>query len=441
MTPAANSTAIPAEELAQRIAAGRYDAAFARLYPRAPAADCRARYTDALAGFVQQYGNRPVVLISAPGRTEIGGNHTDHQQGRVLAAAVDLDVLCVAAANADNTLRLCAAGYPPCAVALCPQDDAAKPRQAEQGKPAGILRGMAAWLADNGYVLGGADMLTDSRVPVGSGLSSSAAFEVAVGQVLRALYAPALTPVAIAYAGQHAERHYWNKPSGLMDQMASALGGFSYIDFADAQAPQVRPVALSPADSGMQLCVVDTRSSHANLTEDYAAIPREMGAVAQFFGAQVLRAVDEAAFHAQIAAVRAACGDRAVLRALHFFAENARVAAQAQALEQARATDFWELVIQSGRSSLACLQNIYAPAHPCQQGLTLALALSEELLRGSGAWRVHGGGFAGTILAFVPREKADAYRDRMETVFGAGACHMLAVRADGGTLVTEEMRD
>ena len=423
------------EKLCRQLEVGAFDTVFARLYPQATAEACRARCRGLLACFVARYGNRPVALLSAPGRTEIGGNHTDHQQGRVLAAAVDLDVLCVAAPNNENIIRLQSEGYPACAVALRTWE----PRPEEQGKPAGILRGMADWLRIRNFPIGGFDMVTDSQVPIGSGLSSSAAFEVAVGQALRALYAPALSPVDIAMAGQHAERQFWSKPSGLMDQMASSLGGFSFLDFADPGQPDITPIAFAPTDYGLQLMVVNTGGSHANLTGDYAAIPQEMSAIAQLFGQTVLRQVPQADFESKIAELRAQCGDRAVLRAWHFYREDARVARQAQALAEGRAADFLAMVTESGASSFTCLQNIYAPAHPEQQGVSLALAMSAELLQSKGgAWRVHGGGFAGTVLAFVPVDFVQAYTSCLEAVFGSGACLPLAVRPDGGVAITEE---
>ncbi|MDR1439111.1 MAG: hypothetical protein LBJ10_03595 [Clostridiales bacterium] len=288
---------------------------------------------------------------------------------------------------------------------------------------------------------GGFDAYTVSDVLGGSGLSSSAAFEVAVGNIFRALYGNGATPVEIAIAGQSAETRYFGKPSGLMDQTASSVGGFTWIDFADPASPKIVKIGADLAAAGIRLCIVDTKGSHASLTPEYAAIPQEMGRVARALGKTHLRDVPEGEFYANVARLREEAGDRAVLRAIHFFFDNALVAKEAGALREGRIQDFLGMVAMSGQSSLAYLQNIFATASPQSQGVSVALALSDSVLRGrGGAWRVHGGGFAGTIQAFVPSALMGEYRTRMDAVFGQGACHELAIRPFGGVEITPGLR-
>jgi len=363
--------------------------------------------------------------FSAPGRVEIGGNHTDHQHGRVLTAAIDLETSAAVSAGGSSIVKLISPGFG------AQEIDLAAPgvRPEEKGTPSALVRGVAAWFADNGYATGGFDAEISSNLPVGAGLSSSAAFEVLIGNIFKGLFGAKITPIEIARAGQFAENVYFGKPCGLMDQAASSFGGLNVIDFRDADAPLVTPVA---ADfPGYELCVVNTGGSHADLTPDYAACPIEMKAVAAEFGKEFLRETPEDEFYSSIGSLRH-LGDRAVLRAIHFFGDNARVSKQAAALERGDIEEFFELVIESGRSSLSCLQNVYSPANPRQQGLSLALALSEGILAGKGAWRVHGGGFAGTILAFVPDGLKEIYARRISSVFGEGCCHFLRIQKEGG---------
>ena len=414
-------------ETVKQIKDGAYDQFWQQLYPQRPVEICRERYIEAVERFISLYGERPVILLSAPGRAEIGGNHTDHQNGRVLAAAVDLDILCVASPLDEAVVRVHSEGHPP----VCVELDDLSARESEQGHSAALVRGIAAWLRARGYPVGGFCAYTISDVPSGSGLSSSAAFEVAMGGLFRALYGAPVPDFQLALAGQYAENRYFGKPCGLMDQTASAMGGLTLIDFRTPGAPVIDPIPHEQALRGLRLCVVKTGGSHAELTHEYAAITEEMGRVAAFFGQKVLRDVEEQAFIQSIPRLRASVGDRAVLRAMHFFAENALVPAQAGALARGDATAFLDMVIQSGQSSLSCLQNVFQPAQPEEQGLALALALSEKQLAGRGAWRVHGSGFAGTILAFAPEELQDAYRAEMEAVFGAGACLTVLVRPSG----------
>lgn len=423
--------------LQQALSNGAYQETFDYLYASKSEGQ-QARYLAAIDAFTALYGEKEVALFSAPGRTEVGGNHTDHQHGRVLAAAVNLDVICVAARNDDNVIRIKSAGYPMDEIAL---NDLGY-KESESNKSAANIRGMAFRIKELGYKLGGFDAYTTSDVLKGSGLSSSAAFETAVGTMISHLFNGGGIPaVEIAQIGQFAENNYFGKPSGLMDQTASSVGGFITIDFADTAKPVIEPVAFDFAHCGHTLCIVDTKGDHADLTGEYAAIPQEMKLVAACFGKECLREVDEAAFRKQLPQLRETCGDRSVLRAIHFFGDNARVVDQVAALRSGDFEGFKKLIIESGRSSFTCLQNVFACIEPQEQGLTLALNLSEELLAGKGAWRVHGGGFAGTIQAFVPNELLSEYRTAMEALFGEGACYELSIRPLGGVKITPNLKE
>lgn len=387
------------------------------------------RYHNAVKSFEKLFGNeRDILLISAPGRTEICGNHTDHQRGSVLAAAVNLDIICVASPNSSNSIHIVSEGYEPDIIDLA---DLA-PQQGEKGKAAALIRGVASWFKNNGYAIGGLIAYTTSQVLSGSGLSSSAAFEVAVGNLLSHMYnGGAVSPEKIAIAGKYAENEFFGKPSGLMDQMASSVGGFVQIDFANPINPIITPLSFDLEAAGYSLCVMDTKGSHANLTAEYTAIPLEMRSVAEYFGKRYLSEVEDVDFYTDIPKLRDAVGDRAVLRAMHFFSDNARVSTQANALRSGDIKMFLSLVIESGESSFSCLQNIYVD--PREQNLSIALAVSKRILSGvGGAWRVHGGGFAGTIQAFVPHDTLNDYRTAMEDIFGVGSCHILRIRPYGG---------
>lgn len=364
-------------------------------------------------------------FFSAPGRIEIGGNHTDHQRGRVLAAAVDLETTATAVANGSNIVRLSGAAPGAPEIDLGELDA----RDGEKGTAAGLIRGIAAWFADHHYPVGGFDAELLSSVPIGEGLSSSAAFEVLIASIFKRLFGAVISSTEIALAGQFAENNYFGKPCGLMDQTASVFGGLNIIDFAEPLKPLVTPVNAEL--SGYRFCVVATGDSHADLTPDYTAITDEMKAVAEYFGKGYLSEISAEEFYSSISRLRR-LGDRAVLRAIHYFAENERVLKQAAALENKDMSAFFELVIESGRSSLAYLQNVYSLVRPQRQGLTLALALSEKILAGKGAWRVHGGGFAGTVLSVVPDELIAAYSREMSIVFGEGCCRFLNIRKEGG---------
>ena len=376
--------------------------------------------------------------FSAPGRVEIGGNHTDHQHGRVLAAAVELLVEAAATPNGSDMVRLfdggagdTAGALPPAPITPIALVDLGEldPHPGEKGTSAAIVRGVAAWFRKKGYPVGGFDAEITSSVPIGVGLSSSAAFEVLIGNVFKGLFGAGISRMEIAQAGQFAENAYFGKPCGLMDQTASSFGGLNVIDFENPQDPVVIPVRGELP--GYSMCVVDTGGSHADLTPDYAAIPGEMKAVAAHLGKEYLREIPVEEFYASVGRLRH-LGDRAILRAIHYYGDHERVLGQASALERGDMAAFLELIIESGRSSLAYLQNVFSPAAPQEQGLTLALALSEKMLAGFGAWRVLGGGFAGTILAFVPDGLKGEYSSQMRSVFGEGCCHFLSIRKEGG---------
>ena len=384
--------------------------------------------------FSEQFGRKPDLLFSAPGRTELGGNHTDHQHGLVLAAAVDLDTRAAVAPNGDACIRLWSEGYGLCTVTL----PAGPPRLEEGGTTAALIRGVAARFAELGLPVTGFDACVTSTVLPGSGLSSSAAFEVLLGVILDHLGGCKMSPARLAEIGQWAENVYFGKPCGLMDQMASAVGGVVGIDFADPARPEITPLSLDLNALGYALCIIDTGANHAGLTAAYAAIPAELGRVCRCLGKEVLRQVDETEFFAQLPALRQRCGDRAVLRAIHVFDENRRVAAQIAALQADDFDTFLRLVTASGLSSWRYLQNVVPEGCAEVQALALALALCERALQGRGACRVHGGGFAGTVQAFVPLDLLDRFRAQIEAVFGSGCCHVLSIRPTGGGIIRME---
>jgi galactokinase len=425
------------ERAKEKILNGDYGETLMSLYAcgKEKATEKGRRLAEALDGFEELFGkDRDVMIFSAPGRTEIGGNHTDHQGGCVLAAGVDLDAIAVAAKTADGEIRVKSEGFPEDRVAA--DDPVKKPR--EKGTSAALIRGLCKGFADRGYRVGGFCAYTTSSVLAGSGLSSSAAFEVLLGTAMNRMFCRGeIPPLAVAQLGQYAENEYFGKPCGLMDQAASAIGGFAMIDFSDADNPRAEKIPFDFAKCGYRLCMVDTKGSHSDLTPDYAAIPAEMKQAAACFGKKILSQVDEAEFYSRIPAVRASAGDRAVLRAMHFFAENRRVREEAGALKAGDFESFKRLVLESGHSSFEYLQNVYSPSHVSEQGVSVALALCERLLAPKGgAWRVHGGGFAGTVQAYVPDGFLTEFTREMEAVFGPGSCLPLAVRPVGGTQIT-----
>ena len=416
--------------LKQQILNGGLDTWFVRLYGTEQVASQRQRYCEALERFSEIFGEgRDVRIYSAPGRTEVSGNHTDHNNGKVLAASVNLDVIAVASVNTDNVIRLQSKGYPMDTVTL----DALDIRQEEMNHSASLIRGMAKIFTMEGHSIGGFDAYTTSDVLKGSGLSSSAAFEVLVGTILSHLFNEgSIDAVEIAKYAQYAENVYFGKPSGLMDQMASSVGGMIAIDFADTKEPVIRQVKFDFDALGCALCIVDTGGNHADLTHEYAAIPNEMKSVAALFHQETLRGISMDTLLQKAGEVRKKCGDRALLRSMHFLSENDRVDGIVNALEKGDYGRFLELIKESGNSSFRYLQNVYANVAPEEQGLSVALFLAERFLNGQGACRVHGGGFGGTTQNFVPLDRVDGFRSMMEGVFGKGCCHILSIRPVGG---------
>ena len=381
------------------------------------------------AGFAAAFGGVPERYFSAPGRTEIGGNHTDHQRGRVLAAAVNLDTVAAVRVNNTDTIRILSQGYPLCQVDV----KELTPREDEINTTPALIRGVAARFQQLGCEVRGFDAYCESTVLPGSGLSSSAAYEVLIGTIVNHLFFDGkVTQAEVAQIGQYAENVFFGKPCGLMDQTASAVGNLVTIDFFDKEHPVIRPVDFDFSACGHALCIIDTRASHADLTDEYAAIPNEIKAVCAHFGKEVLSQIDEEEFYAAIPALRTSCGDRAVLRAVHFYQDNARVPQQVAALEAGDFAAFLNLVKESGHSSYMYLQNVIPAGYKAHQDVALALALCEHYLQGKGAYRVHGGGFAGTVQAFVPFEILEAFRSGIDSVLGEGACHVLSIRPQGG---------
>jgi len=394
----------------------------------------KQRYHDAVRCFSELYPKRDDIRIfSAPGRTEIGGNHTDHQNGCVLAAAVNLDVIAVVSFHRDGVIHLKSEGYDAFTVKL----DDLSVQPCERGTAA-MVRGVLAKFSDLGAKIGGFDLYCTSDVLSGSGISSSAAFETLVGTIIDTYYNESRAgAVEIARIGQFAENVYFGKKSGLMDQMVSSVGGLVSIDFYDTDNPEIKRYDFDFEKHGYCLCITDTKGSHADLTDDYVAIRSEMESVAALFGKKQLREVSENMFYDAIPELRKKCSDRAVLRAAHFFSENSRALQEADALKSGNLENFLCLVNASGDSSAQLLQNLYSNSNPVQQEIPLAIMLSKRILGGSGAVRVHGGGFAGTIQAFVPLELEKRYRCEMNRIFGENACQKLRIRPVGGVEITK----
>lgn len=393
----------------------------------------KARYAKTSESFEALFSSKPERFFSASGRTEVCGNHTDHNHGKVVAAAVNLDIIAAVCPTENGVVTVKSEGFDKIDV-VDSSDISVKDE--ESGHSAALIRGVVAGFIKRGYKVGGFNAYTTSSVLKGSGLSSSAAFEVLIGTVLNHLYnEDKVSPVEIAQIAQYAENVYFGKPSGLMDQMASSVGGFITIDFADTEKPVIEAMDFDPAKAGYHLCIVDTKGSHAELTPEYAAIPAEMKAVAGLFSKPWLRETTKADVLANIAAVREKCGDRAVLRALHFFDENDRVDALCKAIMSGDFDGFLAVINASGDSSYKYLQNVFAASIPHEQSVSIALNVCQSVLKGRGAHRVHGGGFAGTIQAFVPDEALDEFKSAICAVFGDDSCHVLSIRPVGGTEV------
>ena len=381
------------------------------------------------AGFAAAFGGAPERYFSAPGRTEIGGNHTDHQRGRVLAAAVNLDTRAAVRINGTDTIRILSKGYPMSEVNISELN----PVESEINSTPALIRGVAARFAQLGCEVKGFDAYCESTVLPGSGLSSSAAYEVLIGTIINGLFFDGkVSQPEIAQIGQYAENVFFGKPCGLMDQMASAVGNLVTIDFFDKENPVIKPLNFDFASCGHALCIIDSGADHADLTDEYAAVPGEIKAVAAQFGKEVLTQIDVADFYAAIPALRKACGDRAVMRAIHFYQENDRVPQQVAALEAGDFDRFLQLIKQSGYSSYMYLQNVIPAGYKQHQDVAVSLALCEHYLNGRGAYRVHGGGFAGTVQAFVPMDMLDGFVAGIDAVLGEGACHVLSIRPQGG---------
>ncbi|MBW7573060.1 galactokinase [Caproiciproducens faecalis] len=398
------------------------------------AADYRRRLLLAVENFEKLFGgDRDISIFSAPGRTEVGGNHTDHQRGRVLAASVNLDVIAVVAVSDSGRVQVKSEGYPMDNLNAAELDV----KESERNKSVSLIRGVLSRFSQLGYPVGGFDAYTTSNVLAGSGLSSSAAFEVLIGTIVNDLFCGGKeSALKIAQISQYAENVYFGKPCGLMDQAASSVGGFVTIDFMDAESPKVEQVHFDFAKCGYALCIIDTKGNHADLTPDYAAVPAEMRKVAAFFGKEVLSEVPEEMLYQNIPALREKAGDRAVLRAMHYYNDCLRVQKEVAALKNNDFDTFKQLIIESGYSSYMYLQNVFSPAHVQDQGMSLTLALCERFLSSvGGAYRVHGGGFAGTVQTFVPQEFLGEFVEKMEAVLGEGSCHILSIRPVGGTKI------
>lgn len=392
----------------------------------------KKRYRAAIESFMKLYGDQEISIFSAPGRSEVGGNHTDHQHGRVLAVAINLDIIGVVSKRDDGIIKIVSDQYDIDPVSI---DDLSKDEN-EFGTSKALVKGVSQRVKECNYQIGGFNGFFTSEVLVGSGMSSSAAFEVLVGTILSGLYNDgSIDPVLVAQIGQYAENEYFGKPCGLMDQCASAVGSLITIDFKDTTHPEVEKVDVDFSKFHHSLCIVDTKGSHADLTDDYAAIPSEMKHVASCFNKEFLREVDEDEFYQKLPELLTTCHDREILRAIHLFEENKRVVKEVDALNKEDFASFKEAFIASGDSSYKYLQNVYTSKDVKNQSVSLALCLSQKFLGDHGVSRVHGGGFAGTIQAFVEDDYVAEYKQKIEQVFGEESCHVLQVRSIGGTKV------
>lgn len=431
-------THVELTQLKDQLTDNTYDERLGEIYGSDPGeiAAARTRLGSLLdwhgKAFGEDANSTDVSLYTAPGRTEMGGNHTDHQQGAVLAGSVTLDMVACAAPNGTHTACVISEGYPEIVVNL----DELDPKPEEEGTSQALVRGMAAAMAQRGYSPVGFNAVVYSAVPGGSGLSSSAAYEVLIGVILNHIAcADDLTAAEIAQIGQFAENTFFGKPSGLMDQMGSALGGVAHLDFKDPAKPVIHPIPFDMEKTGYALCIIDSGADHADLTDDYTAIRTEMKSIAAFFGKDVLREVDPAEFWTRIPELRATTSDRAVLRAMHFFEDHARVAQQAAAIEEGRFGDFLQLVKESGISSQTQLQNLYSVGQPLEQAVVVTQSVAKHVLDGRGAVRVHGGGFAGTVQAYVPADFAGEFKKEVDQAIGPDACHILRIRPIGGAVI------
>lgn len=422
------------KEMIASIEAGKFDENLQKVYVTAQAVEeQKPRYIETLNTFGDLFGwDREVSIMSAPGRTEVCGNHTDHNNGKVLAASINLDAIAVVSKNEDNIIRVKSKGHK---MNLVDLDDLV-PDESKYGDSTALVQGVAAGIKDLGFDVAGFDACTTSDVMGGSGLSSSAAFEVLLGTIMSYLYNDGkISAVDVAKVAQFAENKFFGKPCGLLDQMASSVGTFVTIDFKSTTEPVIKKVDFDFSKSGHSLCIVDTGGNHSDLTDDYAAVRGEMESVAKAMGKNVLREISYEEFFEALPEISKKVNDRAILRAIHFFGENKKVEDAITCLESGDFEGFKDIIVASGRSSYMLCQNVYSPKNPTEQKLSVALAMSKELLEGKGAWRVHGGGFAGTIQAFVPNDMLDTYKSTIEGVFGKDSCHVLIIRPVGGTQV------
>ena len=419
-----------ATQMIEKIKLGEYGKIFTELYGER---DQKERFVRVLKGFIETYGEKEVALYSAPGRTEICGNHTDHNNGKVIAGSVTLDVIAVAAKTDDNMIRVKSEGHKEGIVEL----NDLSIRKEEYNNAQSLIRGIASAVKSEGYDIGGFCAYTSSDVLSGSGLSSSAAFEVLLGTVMNGEYCDnKMTAVKIAQIAQYAENEYFGKPCGLMDQMASSVGGIISIDFKDPQNPIINKVEYNFKDSKTALCIVDVGGSHADLTHEYATIPAEMKAVANFFDCNVLREVPQDKFTSNIAKLREQFDDRSVLRAMHYFAENERVDSMINYLKNKNFDGFMKINVESGQSSFQYLQNVFCTSDIQNQPMSIAICIAEKFLKGKGSYRVHGGGFGGTVQCFVPNDMLTEFKSEMEKVFGDGSCHIISIREKGGVKIS-----
>ena len=423
-------------EFINGISSGAFDEQFRMLYGSSEKVMLKqkARYLSAAENFSRLYPEcGDIGVFSAPGRTEIGGNHTDHQNGCVIAAAVDIDVIAIVSFHDEGVIRIKSEGFPKDEIDL----NDLSVHDEEQGTSAAIIRGIASKFVKSGIKIGGFDAYTTSEVLSGSGLSSSAAFEVLIGTIIDKHYNNGrMGAVEIAKIGQYAENVYFKKASGLMDQMVSSVGGFVFIDFKNPSEPHITPIKYDFESSGYCICITDTKGSHAELSAEYSSVSEEMKHVAVEFDREVLRDVDEEMFYEKLPELRQQCSDREILRAAHFFAENKRAELEKEALECGDTEEFFSLVNESGDSSANLLQNLFSSQKPEFQEIPLAIMLSKRVLNGCGAVRVHGGGFAGTIQAFVPAYMAEAYSAEMSRIFDENSCMILNIRPVGGFELT-----
>ncbi|MBE6548378.1 MAG: galactokinase [Ruminococcaceae bacterium] len=423
------------KQLIKTIQDGGLDTQLIKLYGERKTLAQRERYLKAINEFIALYGDEhDVNLFSVSGRSELSGNHTDHNRGYVIAASIDLDIIAIAAKTDDRIIRVKSSGHRADCVDI---DNFTQPCPDLYGRSCSIIAGMCNGMLAQGHKVGGFIAYTTSDVPGGSGISSSAAFEDMIGTIINHFYNDGkIDVVEIAKISQYAENKFFGKPCGLMDQVACAVGGIVAIDFEDTSAPIIEPIDFDISAQGFNLCIVNTGGNHADLTDDYTSVPAEMKAVAAFFGKEVLRELDENTIIDNIVSLREAVGDRAILRSLHFFEENKRVSAQKQALKNGDVSTFFENVKASGRSSFCYLQNVYTSKNLTEQGLSLALCIADKLLsEKNAAWRVHGGGFAGTIQAFVHKNDVETFKKTMDACFGEGACLVLRIRPIGATKI------